>query len=106
MVLPPLPGSETPGEEIICPTEHWKRFSLGFYARKMRLMWVEVSTPRSGGKGGDGKQGWSNGDVESDVADGGLDDGSKGWWPAYKTWKVGLWMEEATLDLTAAEDLE
>lgn len=66
-------------------------------------MWVEVSTPGScGTRVKDGNPG----DGESNVTDDDVDDGSKGWWPYYKTWKVGLWMEDACLDLPAAEDLE
>jgi hypothetical protein len=100
LVLPPLPSSDRPGDEVLCSTEHWKRSSLGFYARKMRLMWSEVSTPAV--RDGDGKRG--NGG--SDAADGDVESGSNGWWPSYKTWRVGLWMEDATLDLTKAEVLE
>jgi hypothetical protein len=75
LVLPPLPSSDRPGDEVLCSTEHWKRSSLGFYARKMRLMWSEVSTPAV--RDGDGKRG--NG--ESDAADGDVESGSNGWWP-------------------------
>ncbi len=98
-VMPPLPGSENPGKEIICPTEHWKHLSFGFYTRMMRLMWVDVSSLRAGRND-------ETGDGESNVAEAGVDGGSKGWWPYYKTWRVGCWIDEATLTVSTAEELK
>ena len=81
---PPLTGSEVAGEEYLCGTERWVKIVPWMWTKRARGMWVGVERKgeEEGGKGGEG------------------------WWPDVGVWKVGLWLEEATLVFGEPEILE
>lgn len=95
--MPPLPASDLPGMEILCATDVWKKSTLDVYSSKSRFAWVDLTIPKvlSSTKSNGNRQG----EMDEDTSP------SKGWWPTYKPWRVGMWLENATLDLTEATDL-
>ncbi|KAK4541140.1 hypothetical protein LTR36_008214 [Oleoguttula mirabilis] len=74
-VQPPLPTGE---DELMCGTQSWKIFDAVAATPKARIIWVEAS--------GD------------DAVD------RQGHWPDVKPWSIGLWLEDATLDIPAPEE--
>jgi hypothetical protein len=110
LAQPPLPsGSETKdvsksgeeeGEEFLCGTEEWKVAMPEIWGKAMGC-WADVdfepsstssttaqeSTPLLAG-------------VDEDVVD---DGGEKGWWPKYRPWRVGLFIEEGSMNFRDVE---
>ncbi|KAK5128559.1 hypothetical protein LTR85_003230 [Meristemomyces frigidus] len=72
---PPLPAGD---DRLLCATERWKAFTAVAATRTARLMWVEAA--------GDDK-------VKRE-----------GYWPEVKPWSIGMWLENATLDIGAPEE--
>jgi len=86
LVQPPLPGSKKPGEEILYGTDRWVKVVPQFISKKARGMWVDVAPkPGKAQATGDASEPLLNG---QDVSD---------WWPEFKPWKFGLWLEQTTL---------
>ncbi|KAK5135207.1 hypothetical protein LTR08_005456 [Meristemomyces frigidus] len=74
-VQPPIPAGD---DGFLCGTETWKTFEAVAATRKARLMWVKTA--------------------EADNV------GREGHWPDVKPWPVGLWLEDATLDIPVPEE--
>ena len=69
-VQPPIP----PGDDgLLCGTETWKTFEAVAATQTTRLMWVKAAS--------------------------GTDTDREGHWPDVQPWPVGLWLENATLDI-------
>ena len=78
LVQPPVPLSkEGPYQEYLCGTDRWVKALPKASTKKLRGMWVDVRS----------------------------DSDKEGWWPDLKAWKIGLWMEDVTLDLDEPEVL-
>lgn len=74
-VQPPMPAGD---DGLLCGTHSWKAFDAVAATSKARLMWVK-----------------SAGDDEVD---------RQGHWPDVKPWSIGLWLEDASLDIPAPEE--
>ncbi len=85
LVQPPLPASTKAGEEILCGTDDWMKLLPYMATNKARGMWVDIKESKAR----------KEVDGESQALLGGK--GNKGWFPDVKPWKIGLWLEDATL---------
>ncbi|KAI9854001.1 MAG: hypothetical protein M1813_001592 [Trichoglossum hirsutum] len=87
LVQPPLPAGDKPGEEE-CGTTEWMGSMPYLYSSKARGMWVDAKSAKDSeaqGESGEQQPLLDTSELES-------------WWPeSSKLWKIGLWLEEATL---------
>jgi len=104
LVQPPLPQGEGEGLGELCGTEEWKITNPSMYSKRMKGMWIL-----------DVKMGLeANGGAVSKVDDEGADpldshaNGVRGdgWFPSVTPFKIGLWMEEGTLEFGVPEVLD
>ncbi|KAK3638075.1 hypothetical protein LTR56_013285 [Elasticomyces elasticus] len=74
-VQPPIPSSD---DSVLCGTDAWRSYKVAGRTRRARVMWTRV------------EQG-------EELAE-------KGYWPLVPLWKLGLWLEDATLDIPKPEE--
>ena len=81
MVQPPLPEGEP--KDVLCGTDAWYKSTAGIYSPKAKLVWIDLKQP-------------------------GKDEGSdrENWWPGIRRWHVGIWLQDAQLDLDEPEILK
>jgi hypothetical protein len=93
IVQPPLPQGGSPE---LGGTDDWKKSQPLLSSRKTRLVWIDMRQPPS--KSGTA----SGGDDEEDAL---LQRKPKdeNWWPGIGRWHIGLWFEDAKLDLGEPE---
>lgn len=72
LIQPPLPQGD---DRLLCGTDTWKALEIGFRSRRARLMWVGQADEDAGA-----------------VA-------REGHWPGVRPWRIGLWLEAATLEV-------
>lgn len=68
------------------------------YGRNTRLVWIDMKQPTSG------SEAEGDGDEEGDSLLG-KSQKNENWWPGMKRWQVGLWFDNAALDLGEPEIL-
>lgn len=93
IVQPPLPQ----GDSLeLCGTDDWKKSQPLLSSRKTRLVWIDMRQPYSKSETA------SEGDEEEDAL---LQRKPKdeNWWPGMRRWHIGLWFEDAKLDLGEPE---
>ena len=95
LAQPPLPKGDTPE---LCGTDQWKRSNPVLYGRNTRLVWIDMKQPPS----------------ESDLQGDGDEEGdallarnqkNENWWPGMKRWQIGLWFDNAALEIGEPEIL-
>lgn len=93
IIQPPLPQGKAPE---LCGTEDWKKSRPVLGSRKARLVWIDMKQPSSK------LEAPSEGHEEEDTL---LQREPKdeNWWPGLRRWHIGLWFENATLDLGEPE---
>jgi len=74
-VQPPIPAGE---DAELCGTDAWRSYHVLSRTKRARVMWVKH-------------------DESAKVA-------PKGFWPVLHPWSFGVWLEEATLDITKPEE--
>ncbi|KAI9842743.1 MAG: hypothetical protein M1837_006926 [Sclerophora amabilis] len=84
-VQPPLPASSNPDEVELASSDHWFRILPRIYAARTRGMWANVKRSQKSGEA--------------------VEEGGQSWWPDIQPWKVGVWLEDATLELGEPEIL-
>lgn len=95
MAQPPLPKGDTPE---LCGTDQWKRSNPVLYSRNTKLVWIDMKQPPTEADAeGDG-------DEEGDALLG-RKQKNEHWWPGMKRWHVGLWFDNADLELGEPEIL-
>lgn len=77
LVQPPIPAAE---DGLLCGTEVWRMFEVVATTREAKLTWVKVTG-------------------EESVA-------REGYWPDVKPFNVGVWLENASLDIPVPEEWE
>ncbi|KAL8711245.1 MAG: hypothetical protein Q9220_004390 [cf. Caloplaca sp. 1 TL-2023] len=80
MVQPPLPSGEVESKDVVCGTDRWCKSEPVIYSPKAKLIWMDLKQPEQEGK-----------------------KGSEHWWPGIKRWHVGVWLQNAQLDLGESE---
>ncbi|KAL8933792.1 MAG: hypothetical protein Q9211_005578 [Gyalolechia sp. 1 TL-2023] len=80
MVQPPLPEGEP--KEVLCGTDAWYKNTGSIYSPKAKLVWMDLKQP--------GKD---------------ANDPRENWWPGIRRWHVGVWLQDAQLDLGEPEVL-
>ena len=103
MVQPPLPSGPTLEE---CGTEKWIKAKPELRSKKTRMVWWDMRQPKTE-TGGERSEG--TGSTESDTLLA-ADQASKrqqvvsdNWWPGLGKWRIGLWLEDAVLELGEGE---
>lgn len=94
LAQPPLPsGSASPDlvdeyeeSEHLCGTKDWKACLPEIWGRSA-LCWIDIQK------------------LEEDevLIDVGTEQSRKDWWPAYKPWSIGAWIENGTFNFTDTE---
>ncbi|KAI4251285.1 MAG: hypothetical protein LQ352_004947 [Teloschistes flavicans] len=80
-VQPPLPEGEP--KNIICGTDDWFKCQAKLYSPKTKLVWMDMKQP--GKKSGEARENW---------------------WPGIRRWQIGMWLQNAQLDLGDPEILK
>lgn len=93
IIQPPLPQGDSPE---LCGTEDWKKLQPVMSSRKTRLVWIDMKQPPS--KSETASEGNEEGDalLQRNPKD-------ENWWPGLRRWNIGLWFEDATLDIGEPE---
>lgn len=81
MVQPPLPEGEP--KDVLCGTKEWCKNTGTIYSPKAKLMWMDLKQPGRG-----------------------ADKAKENWWPGVKRWHLGVWLQDAQLDLGEPEVLK
>ncbi|KAI9815809.1 MAG: hypothetical protein M1832_005223 [Thelocarpon impressellum] len=102
LVQPPVPGSGKAGEEMLTSSEGWLKTLPHLHTSRARGMWAEVTRGGKKGGAGGGAGGGQDGEAEALLPG----DQVATWWPKIEPWKIGLWLENATLVFTEPEILE
>lgn len=74
MLQPPTPAGS---ENILSGTDVWRAFDVVASTKRARLMWAKVD--------------------DEGVA-------RQGYWPKVTPWSLGVWLEDATLDISEPEE--
>ncbi|KAL8696756.1 MAG: hypothetical protein Q9201_007490 [Fulgogasparrea decipioides] len=80
IVQPPLPESDP--KEVICGTDAWLKTEYSIYSKKAKLIWMDLKQPEK-----------EAGEVRAN------------WWPGIQRWHVGIWLQNAQIDLGDPEVL-
>lgn len=76
LLQPPLPAGYKP---LLCGTDTWKEFQVALQSQRARIMWAQLAAEGEHVR-------------------------SEGYWPKTKPWKLGLWLEDATLEIPVPEE--
>ena len=95
LVQPPLPASRDPDEDGETSSEGWLKCLPDLYSPRARGMWVDLH--QGGGASATTKP------VETTALLGNAD--LDQWWPKTNPWRLGLWLEQATLTFPAPDVL-
>lgn len=87
LIQPPLPASEAPGEEELAGTNQWLKTLPLLHTKSARGMWVQLKREQARkGEQSSEADPLLRGDAEL-----------RRWWPQLEPWKIGMWLEGATL---------
>lgn len=93
ILQPPLPQGEPP--DVVVGTDRWLRSNPVLRCGKAKMVWIDMKQPN-----GDRKNtGSGNGEGDALLAE----KGNKNWWPGMSRWHLGLYCEDATLELGEPE---
>ena len=95
IVQPPLPKGNSPE---LCGTDDWKKSHPVASSRKARWVWIDMQQPSSSSSAPVNDQADRLSVPERRLTD-------ENWWPGFKRWHIGLWLDDATLNLGEVEIL-
>ena len=105
LVQPPLPSGATPEE---CGTNDWVKAKPELKSKTTRLVWWDMRQPQSEeGVESNERAGATENDalLVADEATKSRQADRKTWWPSLGRWRIGLWLDDAVLQLGEAEHL-
>ena len=82
---PPLPQGKGDFKDVEVGTAEWKACNPVLRGESTRMCWIDLKQERANG--------------EEMMA-------SENWWPGLGRWRVGIWLENATLTLGEPEDVK
>ncbi|KAL8829015.1 MAG: hypothetical protein Q9191_002257 [Dirinaria sp. TL-2023a] len=104
-VQPPLPEGKTMEE---CSTTDWIKAKPELRSKATRMVWWDMKQPQTEPSS---ERDEGTGSTESDTllaadrTSRTTDDQNKNWWPGLGRWRIGLWLDDAVLELGEAEKL-
>jgi len=92
-----------------CGSDTWIKTKPRLKSRKTRMVWWDMSryqTETDGG--GDEGSGVSEGDslLAQSASSELKQDTNNNWWPGLGRWRIGLWLDDAVLELGKAEEMD
>ena len=85
---PPLPQGKGEFKDVEVGTEDWRASSPVLRSKRARGVWVDL------------RQDGVSGEEERSVK------AVENWWPGLGRWRLGLWLEDAVLDLGNPEKVK
>lgn len=104
LIQPPLPSGSTAEE---CGTVKWVKAKPELRSKSTRVVWWDMRQPQ---KEAGVERGEETGQAENDLLlapdEASNQAKSPNWWPGLGRWRIGLWLDNAILELGEAEVLD
>lgn len=105
LLQPPLPSGDTLEE---CGTDKWVKAKPTLRSKTTRMVWWDMRQPPSeaGSERNEGRGSTENDTLlAADPMSRPPNDRNENWWPGLGRWRIGLWLDDAVLELGEAETL-
>jgi len=92
-----------------CGSDIWIRSKPRLSSKKTRMVWWDMSQPRIetvAGRGEGTEMSESDALLAERTSRESKRDTNNNWWPGLGRWRIGLWLDDAVLELGKAEGMD
>lgn len=100
---PPLPQGDS---AELCGSDVWIKAKPELRSKKTRMVWWDMRQPKTG-LAGEQTSTAASSETDALLAQNRAEStGDDNWWPGLGRWRLGLWLEDAVLELGEAEEIK